>query len=79
MVSGLKLYFDQGIEPGSFMASVLSNDLKEACGRADYINQRLIFETVSWLYNEAPLGSWGSPENYTRMIANGGLNGESTS
>lgn len=42
--------------------AVLSNDLKEACGRADSFNRRILFEIVVWLYNNAPITCWGSPE-----------------
>jgi hypothetical protein len=75
MVIGLELYFERGIEPGSFMTAVLCNDLKGACARADWMNQRLIFQTVEWLYNEAPAGSWGSPEAYETVIRAGGSMG----
>ena len=75
MVDGLRLYFERGIEPGSFMTAVLCNDLKEACGRADHINRHLIFQIVAWLYNEAPYASWGSEEAFCAVINNGGLEG----
>lgn len=46
---------------GSFCEAVVSNDLREACARADRFNARALFEIVTWLYNNAPIGSWGSP------------------
>jgi hypothetical protein len=57
-----KRYIELRIPTGSFLRAVLENDLKEACGRADIYNQRILFEIVYWLYNEAPPDCWGSPE-----------------
>lgn len=68
MAGAMHRYFEQGFDPGSFLRAVLSNDLREACGCADQANQRLIFEWVQWLYNEAPRNSWGSPEKVQTWI-----------
>lgn len=76
MAGGLELYFMQGIEPGSFLTAVLENNLREACGRADDTNRHLLFEHVSWLYNEAPGMSLGSPEKVRRWIESGGIVGQ---
>lgn len=46
---------------GSFVSAVVSNDLREAFGRADEGNRAAMFEIVSWLYNNAPMECWGSP------------------
>ena len=62
MADGLRLYFEHGILPGSFMTAVLSNDLMDACGMADSTNRHNIFEWAAWLYNYAPSGSFGSRE-----------------
>lgn len=59
---GLKLYIEQGYEPGSFLMAVLENNLAESFARADNINRYLMFEIVSWLYNEVPMACWGSKE-----------------
>ena len=71
----LKLYIENGILPGSFLQAVLSNDLREACGRADYINKQKIVDIVSWLFNEAPASCWGSTVNVVEWNKMGGLNG----
>lgn len=63
MREGFRLWIENAIPPGSFGMAVLSNDLKEACGRADTTNRRYIFSIVSWLYNYAPSDCWGSKEN----------------
>lgn len=55
----MQRYIEHGIEPGSFLMAVLSNDLRGACERADSQNKHLLFEYVQWLYNYAPQGCWG--------------------
>lgn len=66
---GVQRYIEQGIPPGDFMLAVLSNDLREACGRADELNQHLLWEIVSWFYNEAPSPCWGSPAKVDAWLA----------
>lgn len=60
---GMRLYIENRIPPGGFLTAVLSNNLKEACGRADSTNKYLLFEIVQWLYNEVPSVCWGSADN----------------
>jgi len=55
-------YFVHGLEPGSFMMSVLSNDLYSSAARADFVNIDLLGEYAKWLVNHAPYQSYGSPE-----------------
>lgn len=55
-------YFVHGLEPGSFMTSMLCNDLCGAAGRADFVNIGLLGEYAKWLVNHAPYQSYGSPE-----------------
>jgi len=68
MLSHLETYINERQPLGGFLQAVVSNDLKEAVGRADDININLIPKYVRWLYNYAPIGSWGSVENYERWI-----------
>jgi hypothetical protein len=68
MVEGLRLYFEQGIPPGSFMCGVLENDLQKACGHADMVNRHNVVNWVEWLWANAPSASWGSPEAVQRWI-----------
>lgn len=60
MQQGLRLYLEDGLEPGGFLYAVLTNDLAGAVGRADSTNVRRLPEYVQFLYNYAPAGSWGS-------------------
>ena len=46
---------------GSFCEAIVSNNLREACAQADDCNIRELWHTVAWMYNCAPIGSWGSP------------------
>lgn len=69
MTEGLRRYFEKGILPGSHMTNILCNDLRGACESADDLNQLLLFQHVSWLYNEAPIGSWGSDTNVRAFTA----------
>lgn len=59
-VEALERYVYHLIPTGSFLMAVLCNDLKEACGRADSNNRRILFETMSLIYNTIPSISWGS-------------------
>ena len=60
----VKRYIEHGIPPGSFLEAIITNDLKEACARADSINRTLIWDWVNWFYNCAPAVCWGSDEAY---------------
>lgn len=73
MIGGLRRYIERGIPPGSFLTAVLSNDLKEACHRADETNKRCLWDFVYFLYNYAPRECWGGPERVREWIEKGGL------
>ena len=61
--SALENYLVHGLEPGSFMISVLCNDLVGAVSRADHWNKQMLPDIVGWIRDNAPAGSWGCPEN----------------
>jgi hypothetical protein len=58
----LERYLTHGLEPGSFLTAVLTNDLFGAVNRADTWNSQSLADIVKWLYNEAPRGSFGDEE-----------------
>jgi hypothetical protein len=58
-----QLYIERRVPTGGFLTALLSNDLKETFARADNHNRHLVYDIVFWLYNEAPMPCWGSPEN----------------
>lgn len=60
---GLANYLGAGINPGSFLAAVLSSDLSAAIVRADLVCRAALGEIALWLYANAPAMSWGSHAN----------------
>lgn len=69
IVASLERYVEHGIPPGDFLRAVLENDLKEALGRADYINGPAIHHIISYCYNELPSPCWGTPAAVDSWIA----------
>jgi hypothetical protein len=67
-LGALLRYKNEGIAPGGFLISVLSNDLKESFSRADDLNIANMFAVVRYIYNEMPACSWGSLENVENWI-----------
>lgn len=59
---GLSNYLEHRLPPGGFLMAVLSNDLREAMGRADETSRAGLFDLVCYLYNCAPANAWGSPD-----------------
>lgn len=70
------LYVERGIAPGSFLYSVLSNDFKGACQRADDINKHHLIEWAAFIVNFTPSDCQGSVEKVGAWIRNGGLLGK---
>lgn len=68
MAGAVQRYIENRIDPGSFLASIICNDLTTACGKADSTNQQYLVEWVKWFYNEAPNNCWGSREKYIAWI-----------
>lgn len=58
----LDRYIASRLTPGSFFHAVLANDLWGAVSKADVDNLPLIPAYVAYLYNFAPVESWGSYE-----------------
>lgn len=61
-MGGLLRYWYDRCPVDGFLYAVLSNDLMEACGCADEQNQAAIFDICTFVYNELPSMSYGSPE-----------------
>ena len=68
MRDSLDLYVSERIQPGGFLTALLENNLAQAVGRADHINIELIPIYCSYMYNEMPSNSWGSPEIVTKYL-----------
>lgn len=68
IIESLWMYVVNRIETGGFLRAVLSNDLKEAAGRGDHINVRMLNEIVTYIYMELPSRCWGSPEKVAQWL-----------
>ena len=66
MMEAMLRYTEHGVVPGDFLQAVITNDLREACFRADDENLANLPAFVAWLYNEAPAQCWGSEK---KMLA----------
>lgn len=64
MVGGLERYLFNGIPPGSFLAAVLTNNLKNAFNNADSTNAAAMGDWMRVMVNFMPSNTWGSVENY---------------
>ena len=69
MQGGLERYIQNRMSPGSFLRSILENDLRGACSCADSENRTILFNYVNYLYNEAPRQCWGSFERVSAWLA----------
>ena len=74
MRPSIDLYINDRVPPGDFLISVLYNDLREACGRADDENIANLPAYVAFFYNHAPSSCWGSPEKVKNWLAKKGAN-----
>lgn len=72
MAGAVQRYIENGLEPGSFMRALLSNDLRGAIARADGMNIARIPHWVVWMEQNMPVGSWGSPDAYWSWVDQGG-------
>lgn len=59
---GLVRYFGEGILPGSFLQSVLTNNLTQAVLRQDVESMVELASIVRFLVAHAPAPAWGSRE-----------------
>lgn len=71
MHEGVIAYFRYGRPCGSFLQAVISNDLAEAVRRGDQANLRALASYIILFANCAPIGSWGSPDNYDGWLQKG--------
>ena len=67
-LDALRRYVLDGLEPGGFLQAVLTNDLMEACGRADVENSLCLPHIATFIYNCTPSHSHGSRDRYEAWI-----------
>lgn len=72
---GLIAHILHGRPVGRFLTSLLSNDLREAVGRADDVSLGSLRDLVIFLHNNAPGPCWGSPAAVEAWRARGGASG----
>lgn len=65
----LQRFKEHHLQPGSFFASILKNDLRGACAFADASGRQLLYLYVKWCESNLPEESWGSEEKYESWIA----------
>jgi hypothetical protein len=53
---------------GHFLTAILSNDLTEACSRADSFCRGHIADVVMFLVNYAPANAWGSESHVAAWL-----------
>mgnify|MGYP007057115489 CR=1 FL=1 len=58
----LNMYVHDRIRTGGFLQSVLENDLMGAVAKSDNHNRLALADIVQYIYNEMPMGCWGSPQ-----------------
>jgi len=68
MHDAIRMYVLDRVEPGSFLASVLCNDLKNAVASADAMNKAKLVEWVQYCTWYLPSICWGSPERVSAWL-----------
>lgn len=59
-LEALNRYVEHGLEPGSFLMSVLCNDLFGAVSRADTTNLLFLKDICMYVHWEIPANCWGN-------------------
>lgn len=75
MQESTRLYLERGVMGGDFLQAVFENNLVKAYGNADETNTWAMSNWARFLYNDAPVESWGSKEKVNAWIEQGGLYG----
>ena len=69
IIESIQRYVEHGIPTGGFLEAVICNNLREAVGRADHKNILILPAIVSYLYNECPMGCWGTADSFKEWIS----------
>jgi len=65
----LDAYAERHEPVGQFLQACLSNDLNDACGRADSDNIHTIPAIICYIYNDMPRDCWGSRGQVKKWLA----------
>ncbi len=68
ILEGINRFVLYHTRAGDFLTGVLCNDLREAFARADHLNQKVLFQVVSYCHNQIPGNCWGTPEKVKAWI-----------
>ena len=68
MIDALRAYVLDGAEPGSFLTSVICNDLRGSIFSADGDNRTRIEQWVRLFHNYTPGTCWGSKDRMERWM-----------
>ena len=74
MQLALLRYLMNGSKPGKFLTAVLTNDFMKAVSNADATNVNNLKSYMYFLYNYAPVLSYGSEERVKEWMESGGYN-----
>ncbi len=69
MLEGLFAHVEDHRPTGGFLTALFEGDLMLVCQKADNINQRHLYDYAHWLFNHAPVGSYGSKEQVKKWLA----------
>lgn len=75
MINPVMDWLWHGHMPGSFLTSVLENNLKEAALRADTKNSEALANWAKFCVWYLPAACWGCDENVKEWSQSGGWNG----
>ncbi len=64
----IERYIEKGIDPGSFLTAILSNQIMEAYMYADFADGTCMHSWAKWLYNYGDERYWGTPEIVEKWI-----------
>lgn len=67
-LESIQRYVEDGIPPGDFLYAVLTNNLREAFGRADEDNLAAMGDIVAFCWCKIPSQCWGSPEKVSAWM-----------
>jgi hypothetical protein len=68
MEESLRAYLEDHRSVGGFLRAVIENDLLRAVTQADNENIANLPAFVGYLWDNAPLECWGTPEKYKTWI-----------
>lgn len=68
LLDAIDRYVEHRVPVGGFLEAVLTNNLRDAVGRADHLNAPVLQEYVEHLYWCVPSTCWGSPEKVSAWL-----------